>query len=64
MKDSLLQKYDGASFHPIFATFGNSENTYTRYSTNSTTLNIFKMTLKAYPLCNIRGVTKYFFCWQ
>jgi len=31
MKDALLEKYSGASFHPIFATFGNSENTYTRH---------------------------------
>ncbi len=31
MRDSLVEKYPGASFHPVFATFGNQENTYTRH---------------------------------
>ncbi len=30
LRDSLVEKYPGASFHPVFATFGNQENTYTR----------------------------------
>jgi len=29
MQDSLVERYPGASFHPVFATFGNAENTYT-----------------------------------
>ncbi len=31
LRDSLVEKYPGASFHPVFATFGNQENTYTRH---------------------------------
>jgi len=31
LKDALVDRYPGASFHPLFATFGNSENTYTRH---------------------------------
>lgn len=31
LNDALVTRYPGASFHPIFATFGNSENTYTRH---------------------------------
>jgi len=30
LNDALTEKYPEASSHPIFATFGNSENTYTR----------------------------------
>lgn len=30
LKDSLLDRYPRASFHPWFATFGNERNTYTR----------------------------------
>jgi len=32
MKDSLIEKHPTASFHPVFATFGNAENTYTHKS--------------------------------
>ncbi|XP_023336100.1 putative neutral sphingomyelinase [Eurytemora carolleeae] len=31
LKDAMVDKYPGSSFHPLFATFGNSENTYTRH---------------------------------
>ena len=29
IQDSLIEKHPTASFHPVFATFGNAENTYT-----------------------------------
>jgi hypothetical protein len=28
----LIEKHPSASFHPVFATFGNAENTYTHKS--------------------------------
>ena len=31
-QDSLIEKHPTASFHPVFATFGNAENTYTHSS--------------------------------
>lgn len=33
MKDALVERYPGTSFHPMFATFGNFKNTYTHSST-------------------------------
>jgi len=32
MKDALVERHSGASFHPVFATFGNKKNTYTHGS--------------------------------
>ena len=32
LQDSLIEKHPSASFHPVFATFGNAENTYTHSS--------------------------------